>query len=170
MWLGQSIHSGDREFEVPRTWDTRSGSLRTDSDGKKFLRVDGVRWFTNLEHGRRHQPLPLMSEADNIKFSKHKQVKDVGYQKYFNFDGIEVPFTDAIPSDYGGAMGVPISFFNKYNPEQFEVLGSSADLGVAMRTLAPKGSFEQGGPRFYVDNGDGSYKRLYERIVIRHRR
>ena len=170
MWLGQSIHSGDREFEVPRTWDTRSGSLRTDSDGKKFLRVDGVRWFTNLEHGRRHQPLPLMTEADNIRFSKHKQVKDVGYKKYFNFDGIEVPFTDAIPSDYDGAMGVPISFLNKYSPEQFEIVGWNGDLGVSMQTLAPRGSFEQGGPSFYVDNGDDSYKRLYTRIVIRHRK
>jgi hypothetical protein len=66
-----------------------------------------------------------MTEADNIKFSKHKQVKDVGYQKYDNYDAIEVPFTDAIPSDYDGAMGVPISFFNKYNPEQFELIGCS---------------------------------------------
>jgi len=160
MWLGQSIHSGDREFEVPRSWDTRSGSLRTDSNGKKFLRVDGVRWFTNLEHGRRHQPLPLMTEADNIKFSKHKQVKDVGYQKYDNYDAIEVPFTDAIPSDHVGAMGVPISFFNKYNPEQFEIVGLAAGN---IRGLA-------GIPT--ATGKDGPYingKLKYGRILVRHR-
>ena len=79
-----------------------------------FIRVPGVRWFTNLEHGRRHQPLQLMSMADNVKYSRHKEVKGVGYQKYDNYDAIEVPFTDAIPCDYDGVMGVPISFIDKY--------------------------------------------------------
>jgi len=167
MWLGNGFHAGNAYFSSPVSRQYASGVFDEESGLVKFRNVI---WFTNLDHGRRHQPLPLMTEADNIKFSKHKQVKDVGYQKYFNIDGIEVPFTDAIPSDYGGVMGVPISFLNKYSPEQFEILGSSVDLGVAMRALAPQGSFEQGGPRFYVDNGDGSYRRLYERIVIRHRR
>ena len=83
------------------------------------------RWFTNLDHGRRHQPLSLMTMEDNIKFSKHKEVKGFGYQKYDNYDAIEVPFTDAIPSDYDGIMGVPISFLDKYCPEQFEILGAT---------------------------------------------
>jgi hypothetical protein len=89
-----------------------------------FTRLGNACWFTAVEHGRRHEAIPLMSEADNIKFSKHKTVKGVGYQKYDNYDAIEVPFTSAIPSDYAGVMGVPISFLDKYNPEQFEILGS----------------------------------------------
>ena len=82
-------------------------------------------WFTNIDHGRRHEPLQLMTMADNIKFSKHKEVRGVGYQRYDNFDAIEVPFIDAIPSDYDGMMGVPITFLDKYNPDQFEIVGSS---------------------------------------------
>jgi hypothetical protein len=123
MWIGPSINSGDREFGIPSGQVTRSKSLRVDEDGKEYLRVDGVRWFTNIEHGRRHQPIPLMTMEDNIKFSKHKEVRGFEYQKYDNYDAIEVPFTDAIPSDYEGVMGVPISFLNKYNPDQFEILG-----------------------------------------------
>ena len=124
LWLGESIHSGDREFEIPQSVDTHSPSLRVDENGKKFIRVVGIRWFTNVDHGRRHEPITLMSEADNVKFSKHKEVKSVGYKKYDNFDAIDVPFTDAIPADYTGLMGVPISFLSKYNPDQFEIVGS----------------------------------------------
>ncbi|NCC48382.1 MAG: DNA methyltransferase, partial [Clostridia bacterium] len=76
-----------------------------------------------IDHGRRHLPLELMSMSDNMKFSKHKEVKGHEYQHYDNYDAIEVPFTDAIPSDYDGVMGVPISFLDKYCPEQFEILG-----------------------------------------------
>lgn len=122
MWIGPTINSGDREFEVPASWDTHSKSLKLEG-GRKFLRVDGVRWFTNIEHGKRHQPLPLMNMEDNIKFSKHREIRGSEYQKYDNYDAIEVPFTDAIPSDYEGIMGVPISFLNKYSPEQFEIVG-----------------------------------------------
>ena len=116
LWLGQSISSGDREFGVPDSYPLESAGWRVDDEGKKYIRVKGVRWFTNLDHGRRHQPLALMTKADNKKFSKHKEVKGAGYQKYDNYDAIEVPFTDAIPSDHAGAMGVPISFLDKYSP------------------------------------------------------
>ena len=167
VWLGASIHSGDREFEVPSDLKTRSKSLRIDDSGKQFIRVDGIRWFTNLDHGRRHEPLALMTMADNKKFSKHKEVKGVGYRKYANFDAIEVPFTDAIPSDYGGAMGVPISFLSKYSPEQFEILGNSGSVALPMSQIAKKGTYVQGGPSFYLANDDGTYTRVYNRIVIR---
>ena len=83
--------------------------------------VCNVCWFTNLDHGRRHQPLPLMTMEENLKYSKHKEIKGKKeYDKYDNYDAIEVPFTDAIPSDYDGIMGVPISFLDKYNPDQFD--------------------------------------------------
>ncbi len=122
MWLGPSIRSGDREFQVPDDYPITAAGWRIDKDGNKFLRIKGVRWFTNLDHGRRHQPLPLMTMEDNIKYSKHKEIKGKEYQKYDNYDAIEVPFTDAIPSDYDGVMGVPISFLDKYSPEQFEII------------------------------------------------
>ena len=167
MWLGQSISSGDREFRVPESYPLDSAGWRVDETGQKFIRVKGVRWFTNIDHGRRHLPLPLMTEAENIKFSRHKEVKNLGYRTFVNFDAIEVPFTDAIPSDYEGLMGVPISFLDKYSPEQFEILGSSAELATPMSMIAVKGSYAQGGPSFYLSNEDGSYNRVYNRIVIR---
>ena len=94
-------------------------------DERDYTRLGNSCWFTNIDHGRRHEPLQLMTMADNIKFSKHKEVRGVGYQTYDNFDAIEVPFVDAIPSDYDGVMGVPITFLDKYNPDQFEIVGSS---------------------------------------------
>jgi len=123
MWLGPSIHSGDREFGVPDSYPLEAAGWRVDEQGKKYIRVKGVRWFTNLDHGRRHEPMQLMTMADNIKFSKHKEVKGKEYAHYDNYDAIEVPFSDAIPSDYEGIMGVPITFLDKYCPEQFEILG-----------------------------------------------
>lgn len=125
LWLGPSISSGDREFRVPDSYPLNAAGWRVDEQGQKFLRIKGIRWFTNLDHGRRHQPLTLMTEGDNIKFSKHKEVKGIGYKQYDNYDAIEVPFTDAIPSDFKGVMGVPITFLDKYNPDQFEILGAT---------------------------------------------
>ncbi len=169
MWLGQTISSGDREFRVPDSYPLEAAGWRIDDAGQKYIRVKGVRWFTNIEHGRRHQALPLMSEGDNIKFSKHKEVKGIGYRKYANFDAIEVPYTDAIPGDYAGLMGVPITYLDKYNPDQFEILGSSGELATPMSAIAEKSAYVQGGPSFYLENGDGTYKRIYNRIVIRKR-
>lgn len=133
MWLGCSIHSGDREFRVPDEYPLLAAGWRVDEAGNKYLRVKGVRWYTNIEHGRRHQPLPLMTKADNLKFSKHKEIKNQkDYLHYVNFDAIDIPYTDAIPSDYEGNMGVPISFLDKYCPEQFEILGiDGGDMGAS---------------------------------------
>jgi hypothetical protein len=169
LWMGVTIHSGDREFRVPDHYPLNAAGSRIDENGVKYIRVKGVRWWTNMDHGRRHQKLPLMTMAENLKFNRSLKGK-VAYDRYANYDAIEVPFTDAIPSDYGDAMGVPITFLDKYNPEQFEILGSSMDLSGPMSQVAEKGSYSQGGPRFYIDNGDGRYRRLYDRIVIRHRR
>ena len=124
MWYGCSISSGDREFGVPDEYPLTAAGWRIDDQGKKYIRVKGVRWFTNLDHGRRHQFLPLMTMADNLKFSRHKEIRGKdSYDHYDNFDAIEVPYTDAIPSDYDSVMGVPVSFLDKYCPEQFEILG-----------------------------------------------
>jgi hypothetical protein len=169
LWLGQSISSGDREFRVPDSYPLESAGWRIDEDGKKYIRVKGVRWFTNIEHGRRHEPMKLMTADENFKFSKHKEVRGIGYKKYANFDGIEVPFTAAIPSDYKGCMGVPITFLDKYSPEQFEILGSSADMGIPISEVAEAGTYQPGGQSFYLPNDDGTFERLYKRLVIKHK-
>ncbi len=160
LWLGHSIHSGDREFEIPVTLVTRSPSLRVGEDGKRFLRVDGIRWFTSLEHNRRHEALQLMSEEDNIRYGR-TGVKGVGYQKYDNYDAIEVPYTESIPSDYEGVMGVPISFLSKYNPDQFELLGLSGN-GSMPEELKVRTSEKHDRP--YLQG-----KRMYVRLFIRNR-
>lgn len=126
LWIGATGNGSDMVFAVPE------GTVVAESDRQKaarmgyvgnYTRLGNSCWFTNLEHGRRHQPIQLMSMEDNLKFSKHKEIKEKGYQKYDNYDAIEVSFTDAIPSDYEGMMGVPISFLDKYCPEQFEIKG-----------------------------------------------
>lgn len=169
LWLGPSIRSGDREFQVPDDYPITAAGWRIDEKGRKFLRIKGVRWFTNLDHGRRHQPLPLMKLEENLKYSKHKEVKGKkAYQKYDNYDAIEVPFTDAIPIDYHGAMGVPISFLDKYSPDQFEILGAliSGPLGQELgasktEQLRPNGKITmEYGP---IINKKG----LYGRIIIK---
>lgn len=125
-WLGPSISSGDREFEVPDSYPLEAAKSRISKDGRRYLNIKGIRWFTNIEHGRRHQPLQLMNMEDNLRYNK-KLIKALGgakeYRQYDNYDGIDVPFTDAIPAGYKGLMGVPISFLDKYNPEQFQILG-----------------------------------------------
>ena len=184
LWLGESIHSGDREFGVPKEYPLNAAGWRIDEQGNHYIRVKGVRWFTNLEHGRRHQPLQLMTMADNIKFSRHKDLRGKEYLKYDNYDAIEVPFTDAIPSDYDGVMGVPISFLDKYCPEQFEILGmcENEDLyGLKTRVynreecqkayvkkFNKKGSYDLNASG--VLTIDGIQEKVYQRILIRHRK
>ncbi len=122
IWLDNPFVRGAGYFKSSMEVDKSLSYYNSHDYREGFIRVPGVRWFTNVEHGRRHLPLQLMSMADNIKYSRHKEVKGKGYRKYDNYDAIEVPFTDAIPSDYNGAMGVPISFLDKYCPEQFEII------------------------------------------------
>ena len=123
MWVGSTSFSKDMLFISPEEIDPGEypkSATRT-VDGVVFLRSPSV-WYTNLDHGRRHQPLQLMSSADNLRFNKKFKGKD-SYDHYDNYDAIEVPFTDAIPSDYNGMMAVPITFLDKYNPDQFEIFG-----------------------------------------------
>ena len=137
----------------------------------KYIRVKGVRWYTNLDHGRRHQKLPLMTIADNIKFSKHKEVVGIGYETYCNFDALEIPFTDAVPSDFDGVMGVPITFLDRYDPDQFEIIANGDDrdemeaLGVP--PLGPEYVGNAGRRKVGVPS---TKKAAYKRIFIRHRR
>jgi hypothetical protein len=119
-------------------------------------------WFTNLDHGRRHQELQLMTMADNLRYNK-KLRGTMAYQRYDNYDAIEVPFTEAIPSDYDGAMGVPITFLDKYNPEQFEILDANEFRTNPNTPIKPHGLIKD---KDSAING----KPTYARILIRHRR
>lgn len=174
MWMGVTPMGADMLFDVPpnvaraMVESGKEGSNYRIINGKVMGRSTSV-WFTNLDHGRRHQELPLMTMADNLKFSKNL-CGNAAYDRYANYNAIEVATYKEIPSDYDGAMGVPITFLDKHNPDQFEILGSSMTLGVPMSQVAKRGSYQQGGPRFYIDNEDGSYRRMYDRIVIRRRR
>lgn len=158
IWLGQSIHSGDREFRVPDSYPLEAAGCRVDEDGVKYIRVKGVRWFTNMDVPKRHESLTLFQNYTSER-----------YPKYANYDAIEVSKVVDIPCDYDGEMGVPITFLDKYNPEQFEIVGASRFLGRPMSEIAPKGTYVSGGVRFYLPNGDGTYKCLYDRIVIRRK-
>lgn len=164
LWLGNGFSAGNAFFSLPKEFarDFASGVYDENTGLVKFRNCC---WLTNMEHGRRHEPLRLMSMKDNIRYGKHKEIRENGYQHYLNYDGIEVPYTDAIPDDYEGNMGVPISFLDKYCPEQFEIVGHSlqlADMSIIKKRQGKAG----GGPRFYIEK-DGELVRLYERIVIR---
>ena len=125
MWYGVSISSGDRRFNVPDSYPLNASGCGIDDNNQKYIQVKGVRWFTNIDHGKRHKPLSLLTKDDNLRFNKKLQNSkyQYAYKKYDNYDAIEIPLTEAIPSDYEGIMGVPISFLDKYCPEQFELLG-----------------------------------------------
>ncbi|MFA5675219.1 MAG: adenine-specific methyltransferase EcoRI family protein [Christensenellales bacterium] len=130
IWSGRTEWAGGLWFETKNPDDVDKVV-----NGVNMKNVSSV-WFSNIDHGRRHQILPLMTMADNLKFSRHKEIKGkAAYDKYDNYDAIEVPFTDAIPSDYDGVMGVPISFLDKYCPEQFEIVWQASGN---TRASAPK--------------------------------
>jgi len=164
--------------------------LAGEQNGVKVNRVPSVCWFTSLDHGRRHQPLSLMTVQDNFKYSKHKDIKGKkSYDYYDNYDAIEVPIVHAIPSDYDGVMGVPITFIDKYNPEQFEIIGSDAYDGTPPTKTYPKKSKVKDGKKMKSQTGtmgcvmredkfgSGTYfdvgypvRAVYKRIFIRHKR
>ena len=128
LWLGNGFGAGNAFFGIPKDANNEYAAGVYDAN-TGLVKFRNCCWFTNIDHCRRHEPLMLMTMADNIKFSRHKEIKDIGYQHYDNYDAIEVPFTDAIPSDYNGVMGVPISFMDKYCPEQFEIIGATESEG-----------------------------------------
>lgn len=193
VWKGATGNNTDMVFAVPkgaRVADAdriKAERLGYPSDDKNdYTRLGNSCWFSTLDHGRRHEPLPLMSMSDNLKFSKHKEIKDKAtYDRYDNYDAIEVPFTDAIPSDYEGMMGVPITFLDKYNPDQFEILGTSDNGIVDDEFKITRGLTKRFVDDYYLAGGTGAYKEgnptagyyelgiarmAYKRIFIRHRR
>ena len=160
IWLGKGFRGGNAFFATPFASEYGEGVYFPE---KGLIKFRNVHWFTNLDHGKRHQPLPLMTMEDNLKFSKHKEIRGKeSYDRYDNYDAIEVPFTDAIPSDYDGVMGVPISFLDKYSPDQFNILGATESEG--------KG-FSEG---LWDENSNVAQalvngKRVYKRLFIKNK-
>ena len=157
MWFGASIHSGDRKFWVPDDYELNAAGCGIDSTGRKFIRVKGVRWFTNLDYKERHEDLIL-----------YKSYVPEEYPKYVNYDAIEVSRTEYIPYDYDGVMGVPITFIDKYSPDQFEIIGIGLELADMSEIKKRLGKLN-GGPRLYLEQ-NGELVRLYERILIRKKK
>jgi len=169
LWLGASIHSGDREFRVPDDYPLTAASSRIDENGNKFIRVKGVRWFTNLDYKERYEDLIL-----------YKSYTPEEYPKYENFDAINVNKTKDIPVDYDGYIGVPITFLDKYNPDQFEIIGlgisnSGIEIGVQPYKPEHKKYRKEVQKRGAVDGDlymmeDGVVKVPYARILIKNKR
>ena len=158
LWSGKTEWSGGMWFETKNQDDVDKVI-----NGLSMKNVSSM-WLTNIDHGRRHQKISLMSMDENIKFSKHKQIKGKSsYDFYDNYKAIEIPFTDAIPSDYDGVMGVPISFLDKYSPEQFEIIGATESEGKGFSEGLWDESSKVAQP--LIRN-----ERVYKRIFIKHKK
>ena len=176
IWLGRGFTGGATHFISPYN-DHATASNHQEG----MIRVSGVHWFTNLDHGRRHEPLQLMSLKDNLRFSKHAEVREKGYRKYDNYDAIEISYTDAIPDDFEGIMGVPISFLDKYCPEQFRILGMCENLDIYglktrvytseecraayVRKFGKPGTYDLNASGV-IKMEDGHLEKVYQRILI----
>ena len=170
VWIGASIHSGDRAFYVPDNYplDASSGGIDKET-GRKYIRVKGVRWYTNLDIGRRHEKLKLT-----------KRYSPKLYPKYDNYDAVNVDFTSDIPCDYAGTMGVPVTFLDKYSPDQFEIIGMGIGTLFDGNPLGRKfmaAYRAQGGTGHYSEKMiglalfdlDGRARVPYGRILVRNR-
>lgn len=181
VWVGSTPMSQDLLFEIPKSMEEmfvkngKAGSNYRIVDGKVLGRSTSI-WITNLDHGRRHEPLPLMTMEDNIMYSKHKEIRGKKYAHYENYDAIDVPFYDAIPSDYEGLMGVPRSFLDKFCPDQFEIIGNAeGDAGKELgfkpypRELRKLNKSLRDGQPYYFDE-NGFPQKPFGRIIIRKKR
>jgi hypothetical protein len=179
MWLGCTNFNVGMFFKVPDDWE-RFHHIDEDT-GRKIARVSTSCWYTNLDHGRRHEPLNLMTMAENLKFSKNLRGKSA-YDRYFNYDAIDIGTYKEIPSDYDGIMGVPITFLDKYNPDQFEIVGNSDDGGM-MREFGVRALGQEFISAYRARGGTGHYspgmrmlgllephaRIIFKRLLIRRR-
>lgn len=185
VWVGYTPMSRDLLFELPKEdWHERLSTKKLGSsyriiNGQVMGRSQSI-WLANIDHGKRHEKLQLDTMEHNLKYNKklrkalEKDGGKIEYPRYANFDAIEVPFTECIPSDYDGMMGVPITFLDKHNPNQFEIIGTNLQLAPPMDDVAEEGTFSRGGPCFYTsrlteaDKKKGyKWHREYDRIVIK---
>ena len=179
LWLGVD-NGGTKWFQVQDDYDIKTDSRKKIVDGTKYFSMGSIMWFTNLDHGRRHQRLPLMTMDENLKFSKNLKGK-TAYDRYDNYDAIEVGTYREIPSDYNGVMGVPITFLDKYNPDQFEIVGTTESNAPANAWRTRVYTSQEcrdaymalfGKPGVYDLNASGVVNgvKVFKRILIRHRR
>ncbi len=175
IWTGNKNFGGGMDMIMPKEiFDANKlKKYHTDKEGNIIQNIMGVVWFTNIDHGRRHEPLPLMTMEDNILYSKHKEIRGKGYIHYENYDAIDVPYSDAIPSDYEGLMGVPRTFLDKYCPDQFEIIGNAeGDAGKELgfkpypRELRKQNKSLRDGQPYYFDE-NGVPQKPFGRIIIR---
>ena len=184
VWIGASIHSGDRAFYVPDDYPLNAAGCGVDETGRKFIRVKGIRWYTNLDLKQRHEEMILV-----------KRYNEADYPKYDNYDAINVGKTAEIPCDYEGLMGVPITFLDRYSPDQFEIVGLT-QRGCHDESLETKkyddywemrpdgtrtgssGSKTNGNPNLAMNDGKHNYfinadghvvQSCYQRILIRNK-
>ena len=149
IWLGNN--SGDMEFKVPDYYEERATRYRKDETGKKWRSMGNICWFTNLDISKRHQDLIL-----------YKTYNTDDYPTFDNYDAINVNKVAEIPMDYKQAMAVPITFLDKYNPKQFEIISSN---DIRKNEKIP---FKEHG---LIKDKDGTIngKPTYVRIVIKHK-
>ena len=192
VWLGATHHSGGMDFYVPDEYN-ESSNIKVGIDGRRYVNIPGPRWFTNIDNGWRHQPLILDTMAHNLKYNKklrkdlEKEHGAIEYPKYANFNAIDVPITECIPSDYDGIMGVPVTFMDKYDPEQFEIIGcpdytglyGSDDIGIQRigeewisnyRSHGGKGHYTANMTSLVYFNARGEACNTFKRILIRSRK
>ena len=168
LWLGRGFSSGNSYFMIQDMFKGKEYVSGTFDANSGLVKFRNCCWFTNLEHGRRHQPMQLMTMADNKKYNKKVSKTDDIYKYYANYEAIEVSFTDAIPSDYKGVMGVPISFLDKYNPEQFAIIGITKSWDFSDEIMHfRKDMKNRDGGIIVGSNGEITIK--YVRILIKHK-
>lgn len=187
IWLGATrFNGGATYFIAPKElYDAQKMSNEKNAyikDDKFYWRVNGVRWYTNIDHGVRHKPMQLMSEKDNLRFNtpllnKLKEKYNIDcYPKYKNYNAIDVPVATGIPSDYKGEMGVPVSFMDKYCPEQFEIIGIGiGELGKKLKIIPIPKEIDKALPghssvwRLYIMVGKKAVV-PFSRIIIKHKK
>ena len=154
VWLGYGMGRAIAGFIVPETYELYGTEARVDAKGRRIVATNQCLWLTNIDVQKRHEDIPL--------FKRRAQEPEL-FPRYDNYDAIEVPKTAFIPVDYDGVMGVPITFLDRYNPDQFEIIGhtSANDLSPAVEALRTDPKNRNRG----IING----QQKYDRILIRRR-
>ncbi|USQ77822.1 adenine-specific methyltransferase EcoRI family protein [Ornithinimicrobium cryptoxanthini] len=156
MWLGNGFKNGNAYFRVPDAYRDRKFASGVFDPKTGLVKFRNISWFTNLDIAKRHENLTLF-----------KRYTPEQYPTYVNYPAIEVGTVSQIPRDYDGEMGVSSTFLDSHNPDQFEIIGYSGGLAQPMKDIAPDGTYTKGGPRFYLAQSDGTYKRMFDRVIIK---
>ena len=170
VWVGTGMGRWISGFIVPNDYELYGTEAGLNEKGQHIVATNNCLWLTNIDHGKRHEKMQLMTMADNLRYNKTlcKKLKkkygdDTKYPVFDNYDAIEVPLTEAIPSDFDGQMAVPISFLDKYNPEQFEILNANDYRRSEKTSCKAHGLIKD---KDSAINGNPTYAR----ILIRHRK